>query len=78
MNKSELYAVLQERKSKLTNEINEIRTKISQINMAKSQLEQEYLRIQGSLNEISLLEKEFEEGEVNDPEYNVEAKSDTK
>lgn len=78
MNKSELYAMLQERKSKLTNEINEIRTKISQINMAKSQLEQEYLRIQGSLNEISLLEKEFEEGEVNDPEYNAKTESDTK
>lgn len=82
MNKSELINAMKEKQDKLINESNEIRTKLSQLNTIKSQLEQRFIEIRGSLNELNDLFKMFneetEEGEVNnDPEHNIESESGT-
>lgn len=82
MNKSELINAMKEKQDKLINESNEIRAKLSQLNTVKSQLEQRFIEIRGSLNELNdllkIFNEETEEGEDgNDSKHNIESESDT-
>lgn len=82
MNRSELISALKEKQEKLINESNDIKVKLSQLSTIKSQLEQRFVEIRGSLNELNDLLKMFneetEEGEdSNDSKHNIESESDT-
>lgn len=74
-----LIDIIKERRTRLVQESDEIRGKLSQINSIKSQLEQRYIQIQGSLNELSELSKILnvsEENKKDDTEHNTESESD--
>lgn len=74
-----LIDIIKERRTSLVQESDEIRGKLSQINSIKSQLEQRYIQIQGSLNELSELSKILnvsEENKKDDTEHNTESESD--
>lgn len=74
-----LIDIIKERRTRLVQESDEIRGKLSQINSIKSQLEQRYIQIQGSLNELSELSKILnvsEENKEDDTKHNTESKSD--
>ena len=82
MNRSELISALKEKQEKLINESNDIKVKLSQLSTVKSQLEQRFVEIRGSLNELNDLLKMFneetKEGEdSNDSKHNIESESDT-